>query len=78
MATATCTHPGTGAGTARLAGTRITTFARTLRRRWARRRDVLLPVGPRPAGPWAGADRPDRDRARMLAEAHAAPRSPRG
>ena len=64
--------PTSSGPTSSATGTRVTTLARAIRSRWRQRRDVLAPVGPVPAGPWAGADRPDRDRARMLAELLAA------
>ncbi|RZT85120.1 hypothetical protein EV383_1984 [Pseudonocardia sediminis] len=71
MTTAACPSPSTTRSAttdARLTGTRVTTFVRTAWLRWWERRDVLIPVGPEPAGPWAAADRPDRDRARIRVE----------
>ncbi|MBW0102009.1 hypothetical protein [Pseudonocardia sp. KRD291] len=71
MTIAACTSPS-AAPTPSATGTRVTSLARAAWSRWRERRDVLAPVGPEPAGPWAGADRPDRDRARLLAELLAA------
>lgn len=46
---------------------RIGTLVRAWRRR-GNQHGAPLPVGPGPAGPWAGADRRDRDRDRLRAD----------